>query len=180
MASRWGHIFDWISTFEEKSADRDKQGDFFWGLREENERQMMRESIHCHFNIFGTGMCEQQQLTFENKILKNSKTLNWAVGWLQAVTGKVSTLSGSSSLGLSWTTHNFYLFISKLILSRFENLKFCQKGPKWPKLQFSKLNKIKLEMNEKKLWVVHDSPWQCGPLNFFAFIAGSPLIWTEL
>ena len=118
----------------------------------------MRESIHCHFNIFGTGMCEQQQLTFENKILKNSKTLNWAVGWLQAVTGKVSTLSGSSSLGLSWTTHNFSPFISKWILSRFENLKFCQKWLKWPKSHFSNLDKIHLEMNREKLWVVHDRP----------------------
>ena len=43
------------------------------------------------------------------------------------------------SLGLSWTTYNFLPFISK-----------------WPKSQFSNLNKIHLEMNGGKLWVVHD------------------------
>ena len=95
----------------------------------------MRESVYCHFNIFGTGICEQQQLTFKNWISRNSKTLNWAGGWwFKGVIGKVSALSGSSNLGLLWTTHNFSLFISKLILLWFENPKLCQK---WPKSHFA-------------------------------------------
>ena len=49
-----------------KLADRDKQDGFILSLWVEFETQMMRESIHCYFNIFGTGMCEQQQLNFEN------------------------------------------------------------------------------------------------------------------
>ena len=56
---------------------------------------------------------------------------------------------------LSNQVSNFSPFISKLILSRFENLKFSQK---WPKSHFSKLDKINLEINGEKLWVVHDRP----------------------
>ena len=61
-------------------------------------------------------------------------------------------LSGSCSLGLSWTTHNFSPFISKWILSRFKKNDF---GHFWQNFSSSKVNKIQLKMNGEKLWVVH-------------------------
>ena len=113
MASRWGQFFHWISTFDEKSADRDMQSSFVLDVWLENERQMMRESIHCHFNIFLTGMCKQQQLTFENWISRNFKPLNWAGGWLQAVTGKVSMAIFGKISGFQILTKSIWRWTEK-------------------------------------------------------------------